>query len=248
MDLRRHARDWVDLGNVDPLWAALTAPWARHQRWDASEFMRTGEREASWLLGKAAELGYPRRRGRALDFGCGAGRVSRALSASFDEVHGVDISEPMLARARALASDRPNCRFIVNHAADLKLYPDRHFDLVYSNRVLQHLPGPAPMRAYLRELARVVAAEGLLVVQVPTWLSLRRRLQLRRRAYRLLRCLGVSEGVLLGSLALHPMRMCALPETEVREALGAAGCAVIAVESEAGHQPGIESRCFFAHR
>ena len=43
---------------------------------------RTGEREVDDVLAWVESLGVTTRRGRALDFGCGAGRISQALGAS----------------------------------------------------------------------------------------------------------------------------------------------------------------------
>lgn len=43
----------------------------------------------------------PLRRRRALEIGCGTGLLARELSRHFDSVLAIDISEPMLAIARA---------------------------------------------------------------------------------------------------------------------------------------------------
>lgn len=48
----------------------------------------------------AATLGHPRERGVALDFGCGVGRLTRALAAFFDRATGVDISSSMIEEAK----------------------------------------------------------------------------------------------------------------------------------------------------
>ena len=52
------------------------------------EFFATGEREVGKRLADAAEIGLPRRYGRALDFGCGLGRTARALAAPGDGGEG----------------------------------------------------------------------------------------------------------------------------------------------------------------
>ena len=51
------------------------------------------------------DLGVTVSRGRALDFGCGAGRLTRALAARFESVVGVDVADAMLDKARALNAD-----------------------------------------------------------------------------------------------------------------------------------------------
>jgi SAM-dependent methyltransferase len=104
--------------------------------------------------------------GRALDFGCGVGRLTRPLADHFDEVVGVDIAPTMIDLARRYHADRPSCRFEVNQAEDLARFPSATFDLVLSLIVLQHVP-PATAVRYLRELCRLVTPGGVLAVQVP---------------------------------------------------------------------------------
>ncbi|GAA3758578.1 2-polyprenyl-3-methyl-5-hydroxy-6-metoxy-1,4-benzoquinol methylase [Spinactinospora alkalitolerans] len=158
-------RDWTALGDSDPLWAVLTDRGKRNGGWDEAEFLATGAAEIDGTAAWLAELGVTVQRGRALDFGCGAGRLSTALTAHFDEVVGVDISEPMLAAARRL--DRTGrVRYVHNTAADLTCLEEGSFDLVYTNLVLQHMP-PAPTRNYLRELVRVARPGGALVIGIP---------------------------------------------------------------------------------
>jgi SAM-dependent methyltransferase len=90
--LQRHKRDWERLAAEDPLWAVLTDPARRGRRWRVEDFLATGEAEIAGALEEAAELDLPERRGSALDFGCGAGRLTRALSLRFERAVGVDIS------------------------------------------------------------------------------------------------------------------------------------------------------------
>ena len=65
-------------------------------KWGHAEFFSTGEREVIKLLTKFEELGIDVEFGSVLDFGCGVGRVSRALSERFSQVIAVDVSSSML--------------------------------------------------------------------------------------------------------------------------------------------------------
>lgn len=47
MSLSRHARDWEDLGTVDPLWAILSFPEDRFGKWDARAFSAPVNRRSS---------------------------------------------------------------------------------------------------------------------------------------------------------------------------------------------------------
>ena len=92
MTLDALAAHWTRLGEADPLWAVSVAPGTRGGRWDVEEFFATGRREVDAALGRAAEFGLRPRRGRALDFGCGVGRLSAALARHADELVVVDIA------------------------------------------------------------------------------------------------------------------------------------------------------------
>ncbi len=95
----------------------------------------------------------------ALDFGCGVGRLSRALATRYASVIGVDIASTMIARARELNADRANIRFVENAEADLRFVGDGTVDFVYSAITLHHIPAVL-QRAYIAEFMRVLAPEG----------------------------------------------------------------------------------------
>jgi SAM-dependent methyltransferase len=244
--LRRHQRDWEDLGDLDPCWAILAYPDRRFGRWDLDEFFRSGEVEIGRLTADMQRLGHPAKRERALDFGCGVGRLTRSLAPHFRHCYGVDVSAPMIAAARRLNAAFPNCEFVVNANPDLRMFPDGHFDLIYSVLVLQHLPTRAAIAAYVADFARVLAPGGLLVCQIPSHIPLRRRLQLRRRLYGILRGLGVAPGILYHHLGLFPMRMTSLAEQDVRVRLTAAGARVLEARADAMASTAIESRTYYA--
>jgi ubiquinone/menaquinone biosynthesis C-methylase UbiE len=178
----------------------------------------------------AEELALPHQRKSALDFGCGVGRMARSLASHFESYTGVDISEPMIARAREWNLDCPHCRFILNTTGDLRVFDSASFDLIYSRFVLQHLPSRALVESYLRDFIRILKPGGLLVFQLPCRIGLLHRLQPRRRLYTLLRGMGVSERLLLGPLKLTPMAMRAMPETEVAGFVQAVGGRLVRAE------------------
>ena len=158
--------DWSRLAEEDPLWAVCVDADRRGGRWDIGEFMATGRAEVGLAMDRLGELGLCSSRRSALDFGCGVGRLTAALGAYFGSVTGVDIAEPMLARARSLLADQHGLRFVRNDGADLGAFADESFDLVYSSLVLQHMPGELAA-GYLREFIRVVRPGGAVVMVVP---------------------------------------------------------------------------------
>jgi SAM-dependent methyltransferase len=220
------ARDWDDLALVDPLWAVLAVEEKRDGGWDLDEFFATGEADVGHMLATAAKLGRPARRERALDFGCGVGRLTRPLGQRFDEAVGVDVSERMLGHARRLNADAPNLTF-----AEGDEPPPGLFDLVVANLVLQHLPSKALARVYIERLVKAARPDGLVVFQLPTKVPLARRLQPRRRLYKPLRSRVGAER--LHAAGLHPVRLIALPEADVLYTVEGAG-ATIAHAEDAG--------------
>ena len=167
MELAEVRRNWEEFGRTDPLWAILTDPAKRHNRWDRREFFQTGELEIECLMDYVGTLPVRLDRRAALDFGCGVGRLAQALCRYFREVDGVDIAESMVALARTYNEWGDRCRYHVNEAADLRLFAADRFDLVYSNIVLQHVE-PRYSREYIREFVRVLAPGGLAIFQAPS--------------------------------------------------------------------------------
>jgi SAM-dependent methyltransferase len=157
--------DWTRLGAEDPLWAVYVAPGTRGGKWDVEAFFELGRREVDAAIATLDGLGLAPGRHRALDFGCGVGRLSQALADHLDEVIGVDLAPSMLAKARELDRSGGRVQFVLNQEPDLALVPTGSVDVVYSSLVLQHLP-PELARSYLREFVRVLTPGGVAIFQV----------------------------------------------------------------------------------
>jgi SAM-dependent methyltransferase len=161
--LRRH---WNEYGKTDPFWAILTAPDKKGNRWSSDEFLQTGRDEIAAVITYLDARGLTNARRRALDFGCGAGRLTHALAAYFDHVIGVDIAPSMIDVARQLHAGIAAAEFRVNDSDRLDSIESGSIDLVYSRLVLQHM-APRYIRGYLAEFVRVLAPAGVLVFQLP---------------------------------------------------------------------------------
>jgi arsenite methyltransferase len=104
--------------------------------------------------------------GTALDVGSGPGNVTASLARAAGPeglALGVDIAEPMLARA-VRAESGPQVGFIRADAQRLPLRDDT-VDVITSLAVLQLIPDPA---AALAEMARVLRPGGRLALMIPT--------------------------------------------------------------------------------
>ncbi|CAN3126420.1 methyltransferase domain-containing protein [Mycobacterium sp. smrl_JER01] len=104
--------------------------------------------------------------GTALDVGSGPGNVTAALGRAVGPgglALGVDISEPMLARA-VRAESGPNVGFLRADARQLPLR-DESVDAVVSIAMLQLIPEPS---VALAEMVRVLRSGRRIAVMVPT--------------------------------------------------------------------------------
>jgi len=98
---------------------------------------------------------------RALEIGCGPGRLLRPMSRHFVEIHGVDVSDEMIALAKEKLRDVPNAHPHATDGASLRQFADEYFDFVYSYAVFQHIPSRDVVFEYLRETHRVLKPGGL---------------------------------------------------------------------------------------
>ncbi len=99
---------------------------------------------------------------RVLDAGCGAGYGAAELAESAALVIGIDVSAEAIAHARANYA-RPNVAFLPASCAALPL-KDGSIDLVAAFEVIEHL---ADWKRFLREIRRVLAPPGALVISTP---------------------------------------------------------------------------------
>lgn len=215
---------WERLARTDPYWAILSDPAKRRGGWDESEFFATGEREVEALLEYLGRIVPRLGRERALDFGCGVGRVTRPLASHFTHVTGMDVSPTMVKTATSLVQrnddPRGSIEFVVNTGPGLEKIANGHFDLVYSTITLQHIPSKAALH-YVAEFIRTLKPGGLAVFQLPA----RRRATLKSR---------------VGSLLPRKLRaqrhsgieMYGVPRGEVLTALALAGGEVVDVQRD----------------
>ncbi|ACU35922.1 class I SAM-dependent methyltransferase [Actinosynnema mirum] len=99
---------------------------------------------------------------RVLDVGCGTGSPTRGAARVSTAATGVDLSEPMLAKARALGGD-PTPAYLPADAQAHRFSPGG-FDLVVSRSGVLFLADPVATFANLRAALR---PEGRLAVLVP---------------------------------------------------------------------------------
>jgi arsenite methyltransferase len=146
-------------GPIQAAWAsAIGSMLYDNAQWIARRLLAVWQHPVEWL--NIPEAGI------ALDVGSGPGTVTASLARAAGPgglALGVDISEPMLARA-VRAESGPQVGFLRADAQRLPLRDDT-VDAVVSIAVLQLIPDPA---AALSEMARVLRPGGRLAIMVPT--------------------------------------------------------------------------------
>jgi SAM-dependent methyltransferase len=120
-------------------------------------FVESGRRDAQALLAETAQ--WRSRSERAVEIGCGVGRLAIPMAAEFDEVRAVDVAPTMLEKLAA------NCReagvsnvlpFLAGDAWD-----DTPADLVYSRLVFQHIVDSDEIRRYVQRVGRCLREDGV---------------------------------------------------------------------------------------
>ncbi|MCH2115522.1 MAG: class I SAM-dependent methyltransferase [Pirellulales bacterium] len=152
-------------GAEEPYYAVLTSAKYKGRNVDIEEFFRTGEELIDRQMQAIAAQKIQLDRSRALDFGCGVGRLTNALGRHFDEVIGVDISSTMIENAK-IQRRSENCSFVVNKREDLSQFESGHFSFIYSDITIQHIPPPASEN-YIRDFLRLLTPGGIALFLVP---------------------------------------------------------------------------------
>jgi SAM-dependent methyltransferase len=119
--------------------------------------LRRADRLKKWCKG-----------GAVLDVGCGSGKFLSTLDSDRWRKVGIELSDT----AANLARQQYGIEVFVGDLQEAH-YPDHSFDLITLWHVFEHLPDPMPT---LRELRRILKDDGILLVAVPNFGSLERRL------------------------------------------------------------------------
>jgi ubiquinone/menaquinone biosynthesis C-methylase UbiE len=152
----RMRSDWNQRAREDPHY--YVAFGGRDQ--DEESFLTTAADVLRYLEGEFRRL-PPDPSRRALEIGCGPGRLMKPLSRHFAEIHGVDVSDEMIRLARERLRDIPHAHAHATNGASLAQFADQSFDFVYSYAVFQHIPSRDVVLEYMNEIRRVLKPAGI---------------------------------------------------------------------------------------
>jgi ubiquinone/menaquinone biosynthesis C-methylase UbiE len=95
-----------------------------------------------------------------LDVGCGTGRLYETLTKHCQKYVGIDFSAEMLKLFREHRTLRPQDELFLIDIADGLPFPDKSFDVIVSNVVLQHIVDDGKFRKAVMEIKRVLKTRG----------------------------------------------------------------------------------------
>jgi SAM-dependent methyltransferase len=161
-----HSTDqaWRAWGEKDPYFGVITQPKFRRANLTPElldEFFRSGQKHVDHILAMCKRYVDPQfKPKRALDFGCGVGRLLPALAAQAEAVVGVDISDAMLHEARENCGRLGVGNVTLLPSDDSLSAVEGGFDLVHSTIVLQHI-NPLRGRDIIAQLVARVLPGGI---------------------------------------------------------------------------------------
>jgi SAM-dependent methyltransferase len=153
-------RAWKKLGEIDPYYSVLAHPRYRAAATEGEirrEFFMSGEdhiESVFAIIRESLDSEFAPR--RALDFGCGVGRVTIPLARRVAQVVGIDVSDSMLNEANKNCEEAGVRNVRLLKSDDVLENLSGEFDFLHSFLVFQHIPvrrGEMILRQMLQRLA-----------------------------------------------------------------------------------------------
>ena len=160
-------KEWEKFGKDDPYFGVIT-----HDKYHKSnltdeskeEFFESGSNYVDEVIEKVRQRIDPNfTLKRALDFGCGVGRLVIPLAKIAEEVTGVDVSDSMLNEAKKNCETRSIKNAVFSKSDDSLSFLDGKYNFIHSFIVFQHIPVKRGERIFENLISRL-DNEGVCVV------------------------------------------------------------------------------------
>ena len=156
-------RSWDEGARRHPYFCVASGPQYLRDDIDYDRYFESGEDSVTAMFLLAGW--NPGLRARALEIGCGTGRITQALAKRFASVDAIDVSSDMVRIAERDLANIRNVRFHVTNGIDLRNFPDASFDYACSELVFRHIPSREVIRTYLLETGRILTHGGRFAFQ-----------------------------------------------------------------------------------
>eukprot|EP00742_Colponemidia_sp_Colp-10_P003021 GILJ01003223.1.p1 GENE.GILJ01003223.1~~GILJ01003223.1.p1 ORF type:complete len:305 (-),score=45.18 GILJ01003223.1:68-982(-) len=211
---------WETYGIEEPYYSVLTQDeylMNNINEQSLKKFYASGSTEATRIKQLVAQTGVKlNTKGRALDFGCGVGRITVHLADLFDKVVGCDISTKHIALAENYVSHTPlsdRVSFVVSGAS---LAPLGEFDFVYTVIVLQHMIPPL-QQDMIAQFCKILKPSGVAMFHIPTY----------HPEYQWREDVGITKSTMMKVMMTH-----ATPKLTVERIVAENGCRVVSAIPE----------------
>lgn len=146
--------------------------WRGEAFWSDEEIAKRKQREPVFREAFQILRRHKPEPGSALDIGCGIGTFLALCRAGGWRVTGIDPS-PIACQV----AKQEYGLDLINDTFSSELFGEQKFDAVFAAQVLHHLPDPA---SFLTDIARVVAADGVILLRTPNLVPQEAVLRLQR--------------------------------------------------------------------
>lgn len=161
---------WSSFGESEPYWSVIT-----NDQYKASvinnlsiqQFYESGKHNIDFIEDTLRKHNVFLTDKIVLDFGCGVGRLSKALASRCRHVYGIDISSSHIELANMHTKNTANTTFtLISCPEDIIPFKAVGVDVVVTLIVLQH-NRPNIMKKYITELLGIVKVGGVAVLHIP---------------------------------------------------------------------------------
>jgi ubiquinone/menaquinone biosynthesis C-methylase UbiE len=177
--MNRTDRAYDSVGRTEPYYGVIMLDRFLSANLDAAallEFFESGEVHVARVLATIrARFAADFQPQRALDFGCGVGRILIPLARETGHAVGVDVSDAMMIEAARNCRERNLTNVSFVKADDRLSRLEGTFDLIHSAIVFQHI-APHRVEMLVRGLFAHLEPGGIGALHFTTWLPLRQRI------------------------------------------------------------------------